>query len=583
MKKKLCLFALLLGLVWACRQKTEPTHGRDQENNSVGAADRMVEAEALARIHCSSCHLYPEPNLLDRESWQTYMLPRMGQFMGIYAHDSLRESLIEKGPGGEKVRAANIYPRQPLLGKADWEAIQEFYLSQAPESLPPAAPKSIDTALRQFVPVEAKIRLSPPSATMVRFAEDGRFFIGDANQQSLFYFDGDQNLIKAAKTREGAVWMEQWGGSLWITVMGSFSPTDAPKGFIMELPWDEQAPPRIRIDGLQRPVHTAYGDLNGDGLTDAVVCEFGKWTGGLRLFTVQPDGSFRGQYLSKQPGAIKAYLRDWNQDGLMDVVALFGQGDEGIQVFYQKGDGSFRAERLLRFSPSNGSSYFALADWNGDGREDIIYTAGDNADFKPVLKPYHGVYIFENRGKAGFEQVFFYQLNGAYAALPRDFDGDGDLDLAAISFFPDYQNSPEESFVYLENREGEFFAQSFSDPTRGRWIVMDAGDYDGDGDEDLLLGSLAFEVVPPQGLVERWVADGLPYLILENQQRYGPSLFRRTEDFPKKGIKWSGFLADYSYFQAVKVLAETLNCLRVDGIVSVYSIFPPALLERRAA
>ncbi|MEL6844742.1 MAG: FG-GAP-like repeat-containing protein, partial [Bacteroidota bacterium] len=38
----------------------------------------------------------------------------------------------------------------------------------------------------------------------------------------------------------------------------------------------------------------------------------------------------------------------------------------------------------------------------------------------------------------------------------------------------------------------------------GRWLVMDAGDIDQDGDIDLALGSLAFEVVGQPKWTERW-------------------------------------------------------------------------------
>jgi len=34
----------------------------------------------------------------------------------------------------------------------------------------------------------------------------------------------------------------------------------------------------------------------------------------------------------------------------------------------------------------------------------------------------------------------------------RDFDLDGDLDIATILFFTDYSNYPEESSIYLENK-----------------------------------------------------------------------------------------------------------------------------------
>lgn len=444
------------------------------------------------------------------------MLPRMGNMLGIYSSDSARDKLFEKGPGGDEVRKYGMFPPKPLVDEQKWQAIKDFYLKNAPEKLPEVPRKNIAVGDLPFEVIEAKTRLSPPSATFVRFSDDGSFYVGDANSQSLLHFNKNQQLLQAGKTREGAVWINESEKNLWITVMGSFSPTDAPKGFIMTLPKDGKGGPQLPIQNLKRPVHTVMEDFNQDGKTDVVVCEFGKWTGGLSMFLQEATG-FKKVVLDSRPGATKAYARDWNKDGLMDVVALFAQGDEGIDVYINQGNGSFKKQKLISFPPSNGSSFFNLYDYDGDGREDIFYTAGDNADFNPVLKPYHGVYVFHHEEDGKFRQSFFYQLNGAYAVIPNDYDNDGDLDMAAISFFPDYQNQPEESFVYLQNNgDWNFSAHTFENPTRGRWMVMDAGDYDRDGDTDLILGSLAFEVIPEMGLVQKWMESGLPYVILKN-------------------------------------------------------------------
>jgi hypothetical protein len=48
---------------------------------------------------------------------------------------------------------------------------------------------------------------------------------------------------------------------------------------------------------------------------------------------------------------------------------------------------------------------------------------------------------------------------------------------------------------------------------------MDAADADNDGDVDLVLGSLAFEVVPANGLLEQWTNDGIPFVVLKNQRK----------------------------------------------------------------
>ena len=169
----------------------------------------------------------------------------------------------------------------------------------------------------------------------------------------------------------------------------------------------------------------------------------------------------------------------------------------------------------MRFPPAWGSSYFELADFDKDGHPDIVYTCGDNADFSTVLKPYHGVYIFMNDGKNHFTQRYFFPINGCYKAMARDFDGDGDLDIATIAFFADYKQQPDEGFVYLENKGNfSFIPWSLPEGRMGRWLTMDVGDLDGDGRTDIILGN--FSVAP--GFVKPGIdwKKGPPFLFLRN-------------------------------------------------------------------
>ena len=515
------LFSLipLILFMYSCDSKSDKQQkGADQALNSEAI---LQEGKQLSEKYCGNCHQYPKPDLLDKSTWRASVLPRMGYLMGIYDEDREKAlaGVLEEGLGRQIVEAANIFPKQALLPVEDWQKIKSYYLNTAPESLENTAFKAPQDTLLGFTVKKPAYALSPPSTTLIHINDDQTFFIGDANKESLFLFDSNLNLKNAAKVNEGAVSLTSNPERFNVTVMGSFSPTDQALGFVMALPKNTGQKPKVLVNRLQRPVHTDFGDLNQDGQEDMVICEFAKWTGGLSWWENQ-QGNYTRHILRSKPGAVKSLVRDFNQDGKPDVVALFGQGDEGIFLYTNQGGGKFLEKRLLEFPSSYGSSYFDLFDFNQDGHLDIIYTAGDNADYTPIVKPYHGLYIFLNDGQNQFRQDFFYPFPGAYKAIPQDFDEDGDIDFALISFFPDYQKEKPVGFVYLENSgEDKFQAQTFPEVTAGRWITMDAGDIDGDKDIDLILGSLAFEVIPRNGLLEQWVQQGLPFIVLENKAK----------------------------------------------------------------
>jgi hypothetical protein len=108
------------------------------------------------------------------------------------------------------------------------------------------------------------------------------------------------------------------------------------------------------------------------------------------------------------------------------------------------------------------------------------------------LKPYHGVHILENDGHNNFTERYFFPLYGAAQAVVADFAGDGRPDILAVSNFADLRRHPERGIVYLRNLGGYHFQPfDFSLAASDQWNVMTAGDFNGDGRPEVLVGAMS--------------------------------------------------------------------------------------------
>jgi len=485
----------------------------------------IAKGEALAVSYCQGCHALPDPSILDAKSWEKGVLPHMGPLLGIRYFNGRRYPSAE----GDRFLDKGYYPALPVVSEEDWQHIIDYYTATSPDSLPGQQRKEgIKEGVSLFQVISPAGRIgagAPPAICMVRI-DTGRgrhdLLTGDVLTGSLLRWNGALRMVDSIGCGGPVLGIDSRKDGMVACNVGLLNPSNARlgKGQLIRV----DAGGKMRVDsqplfaGLARPVQVSGADLNGDGRLDYVVCEFGYMTGALSWMENRGDSGYLRHVIKALPGAIKAYIGDYNHDGLPDLWVLFAQGEEGIFLFTNKGGGVFSEEEVLRFPPVNGSSYFELADMNEDGYPDIVYTCGDNADFSMVLKPYHGVYIFLNDGKNHFRQDFFFPINGCYKAVARDFDGDGDLDLATIAFFADFKHQPEEGFVYLENvGHGEWRPYTISGTEVGRWLTMDVGDLDGDGRPDIILGNFSFLAPVTKAGVD--FKKGPPFLFLRNMGR----------------------------------------------------------------
>jgi hypothetical protein len=495
--------------------------------------------ETLAKKYCASCHLFPDPGLLDKKTWRDHTLPAMAYRFGIYG-DRSRDSLLEKGVARRIVEQANVFPAVQTISEKEWELIKQYYNANAPDQLAVGADTLSVEQASLFRAQAPTFKISRPAVSALEFdAKNRRLYIADCskdNQSSITVLDQFFKPITSIGLPHPVSNITIRDDTLYILSMGHFVPSDEPAGQLLRAIKNSSGSyegyQRL-IKNLKRPVDVAYGDLNDDGSDEIVVCEFGNHTGSVSLFVSSAKNSYDKKVLLEAPGAIKVILEDMNNDGRKDVVVLMSQDDEGIDIYFNLGRGNFERRRVLRFPAVYGSVSFSLTDMNNDGHKDIVYINGDNADASRVLKPYHGLRIFINDQHLSFEERYFFPFNGAYDALIRDFDKDGDLDLSAIAFFADFQHQPERGFVYLENNSGadrlDFSPSVIKATADGRWITMIGADLNQDGNEDIVLGSFTSMQIAGDSL-NAWrnkVANkGQPLLVLWNR-----ATIKQTQNF----------------------------------------------------
>jgi hypothetical protein len=109
-------------------------------------------------------------------------------------------------------------------------------------------------------------------------------------------------------------------------------------------------------------------------------------------------------------------------------------------------------------------------------------------------------------------------LQGASGLQLADFDGDGDMDIAAIANFADFTYKPHRSFVLYDNLGEMNFQAYVSDQTdNGRWLIMEKGDFDADGDVDLILGSHLINLMVDRETLVAWKNKQTDVLMLRNK------------------------------------------------------------------
>jgi hypothetical protein len=448
----------------------------------------MGKGEQLARKHCGTCHLFPDANLLNKENWEKHVLPQMAFRMG-FKDDKILYSTNMKDLAFIK----STLPASPMVSQEEFDLIRKYYLSTAPESLI-SIEKTITDTIRQFTPQMVNTFKSQSITLLTYDSINKKLYAGDTRPW-LYTLNKKFQRLDSLKLPSAPTHLVDHGESILLSVVGNLFPSDQANGKLLSIDKKTDAITYV-IDSLKRPVYFNIADINHDQNDELILCSFGNYTGALSIYEDDKKNHLHRMTLTTSPGARKTLVADWDKDGKEDIIALMTQGDERLVLYKNKDDLKFEEKTLMRFPPIYGSSYFRLIDFNNDGLLDILYTNGDNADYSPVVKPYHGIKLFQQNKKHEIQEIWSYPMPGAWKAKAIDFDKDGDLDIAAIALFPDSKRHPKQSFIYFENLGKNNFKPSVTSLSANHnWMAMITFDIDDDGDIDIVLGAFNFQKV----------------------------------------------------------------------------------------
>lgn len=256
---------------------------------------------------------------------------------------------------------------------------------------------------------------------------------------------------------------------------------------------------RVLLEHVARVTDVRAANLAGhpDGRLDLVVGQFGYAQGETRWMENQGGWRFESHVVNTQSGCINTPATDFDADGRSDFAAVISQEWEEIHWFQNQGGGLF--QDFLVWGSTNedyGSSGLAVADLNRDGKPDLIYSNGDGFDYSVRgPRPWHGLQWLENRGGGAFTFHRIGSLPGAYAPCAADLNGDGSLDLVAVSGFADWNDPAAVSLMAWLNDGSENFRPVVLAHKPIQLITAAVGDLDGNGVPVIVTGG--FHSQPP--------------------------------------------------------------------------------------